>query len=58
MIKDNNGEIHEAFIYTLDIDGMKITEYKRVMNDPEKALENAKKMKEVVISKFPDVFND
>lgn len=56
-IKDNNGKQHEAFIYTLDINGMKMTEYKRVMNDPEKALENARKMRKTVVSKFPDIFN-
>lgn len=58
VIKDNDGKQYDAFIYTLDIDGVKMTEYKRVMNDPEKALENARKMREIVISKFPDIFNN
>lgn len=52
LIKDKQNNTHKAFIYTLDINGTKMTEYKRVMNDPEKALKNAKQMREVVLKKF------
>lgn len=51
-IQNDQDESFEALIYTLDIDGEQLTEFKRVMNNPEKALQNAKIVRERVLSKF------
>jgi gamma-glutamylcyclotransferase (GGCT)/AIG2-like uncharacterized protein YtfP len=56
-IKSESGSANEAFIYTLDIDGERLSEYKRVMNDPEKVLANAKATRQQVIDKFPMIFS-
>jgi cytochrome oxidase Cu insertion factor (SCO1/SenC/PrrC family) len=56
-IKSEDGSMHEAFIYTLDIDGERLSEYKRVMNDPEKVLANAKATRQRVMEKFPRIFS-
>ncbi len=52
-IQSKDDSMHEAFIYTLDIDGERLIEYKRVMNDPEKVLANAKVTRQRVKDKFP-----
>jgi len=52
-LKSEDGSAHDAFIYTLDIDGERLSEYKRVMNDPEKVLANAKATRQRVMEKFP-----
>ncbi len=49
MIKATDGLEHEAFIYTLDIDGERLEKFKRVVNDPEKVLANAKAVREKAI---------
>jgi gamma-glutamylcyclotransferase (GGCT)/AIG2-like uncharacterized protein YtfP len=55
-IKSEDGSMHEAFIYTLDIDGERLIEYKRVMNELEKVLANAKATRQRVKDKFPILF--
>ena len=57
IIKTTDGVEHEAYIYTLDIDGEKLEEFKRVVNDPEKVLANAKAVRSRVLEKFPKAFN-
>ncbi len=56
-IKSEDGSMHEAFIYTLDIDGERLSEYKRVMNDPDKVLANAMATRHRVMEKFPRIFS-
>jgi len=56
LIKTKDGQEQEAFVYTLDIDGERLTEFRRVVNDPEKVLANAKVARQGVIDKFPKAF--
>lgn len=49
-IKENDGTIHDAFIYTLDIEGERLETYNRVLNQPEKVLANAKATRSRVMS--------
>jgi len=57
VVKDELGNEHDAFIYTLDIKGELMEKVERVLNTPEKALANAKKLNQRVADKFPSVFN-
>ncbi len=56
-IKSEDGSVYDAFIYTLDIDGERLSEYNRVMNDPEKVLANAMATRQRVMEKFPRIFS-
>ncbi len=47
---------HDAYIYTLDIDGERLEEYTRVSNDPRQALANARATRKRVMEKFPTLF--
>lgn len=47
---------HEAFIYTLDYDGEKLTEYNRVINDPAEVITNAQAARKRMVEKFPETF--
>lgn len=56
-ITGNDGSEYDAFTYTLDIDGERLEQYQRVVNDPEKVLANAKATRARVLEKFPKAFN-
>lgn len=56
VIKAEDGTEHEAFLYTLDIDGERLEEFERVVNVPEKVLASAKAVRQRVIGKFPEAF--
>jgi peroxiredoxin len=57
-IKAKDGNKQEAFVYTLDYTGEKLKEFKRVVNDLDKVLVNAKKVRQQVIEKFPKAFSN
>ncbi|HCS78590.1 TPA: hypothetical protein DIV55_02500 [Patescibacteria group bacterium] len=57
LVIDKENKSHEAFIYTLDYDGERLSEFKRVLNDPEKVLKNANATRQRVMDKFPKFFN-
>ena len=56
-IKSENRSMHDAFVYTLDIDGERLSKFKRIINDPEKVLANARNTRQRVVEKFPLLFN-
>ena len=51
VIKAIDGVKHEAFIYTLDIDGEKVEKFKRVVNNRAKVLARAKAVRARVLEK-------
>lgn len=56
-IKVKDGTEHEAFVYTVDYEGKKLNDFKRVVNNPEKVIVNAKETRKRVIEKFPKAFS-
>lgn len=56
VVNDADGKKHNAFVYTLDIEGEKVETYERVLNDPERARQNAVKMRTLVLEKHPEAF--
>jgi len=56
-IQPNDGTPREAFVYTLDYKGKKLTEFHRVVNDPVRVIEAAKVTRAMVMEKFPEVFS-
>jgi hypothetical protein len=55
-IKAKDGIEHEAFVYTVDYDLDKLKEFKRVVNDLDQVIENAKETRKRVLEKFPKAF--
>ncbi len=55
-ITAEDGTTHEAFVYTQDIEGERLEEFKRVVNNPEKVLTRAKAARKRAVDKFPEAF--
>jgi hypothetical protein len=56
VVRDEQGKEHNAYIYTLDIEGERQKSFNRVVNDPERVLEAAKRMRQNVMDRFPAIF--
>jgi gamma-glutamylcyclotransferase (GGCT)/AIG2-like uncharacterized protein YtfP len=56
-VQYDDGESHEAFIYTIDSEGILLEHFERVVNDLEGVIKNAKDARQRVIEKFPEAFS-